>query len=1169
MQSGLRLSDAVASGKLIATGPGGLAMQMRRKLVVALTTSLALAGSVGAQGYFGQNQVQYNRLVWRVLETEHFRVHYYKEEKAAVEDAARMAERSYARLSRVLGHEFRERKPIVIFASRTDFAQNNIFGDPGEGVGGVTDFARQRNVLPFTGDFRSFEHVLAHEMVHQFQYDVFSRGRAGANVQAIAAVSPPLWLIEGMAEYLSLGSDHRFTDMWLRDAALNGDIPTIEQMTIYPDRFFPYRFGESLMRYIGERWGDQIIGQILEALPNVGVERAFKRELGLSLEELSDDWKDALQKQYLPTVVNLDRPRRFADNLLSPKKSGGNIFLAPSLSDDGSKIVFLADGNFLRGEVFIDLWLADARTGKRIRRLVKSNSNPNAEELRLLYSQSSFSPDGNEVTYVGQRAGKDVLYITRTRGGGTRRIDVPGNGSLSPVFTPDGSHIVFTVNRGGITDLAIVKTDGTGFRLLTDDRFGDFMPTVSPDGKTIAFASDRGAETDFDVLRFSRWKISLYDLATGAVTVLPNQPGLNINPQWAPDGKSLAYIGDRAAVPNVFLYDFTTREHYQLTNVAGGVSGITEFSPALTWARKADRMAFVHFEKMGQYTVWTVENPRALKKEPYRAPAPAPNLIASAGGMTNNGITVTALPSAPAPTTPVTPAVPGLTAGTPQPTIATVNPPTPDSRKPTPTTGTATPTARPAGTPQLPARGALDPVTTPGISRPGFEYGRKVASSRSLYRGPEGLRAADSLPDRGERDTSVVTVNQMLDSADLALPDPTRFRDGPYRVSYEADYVARPSIGFAQDNFGRGLFGGTTVVLSDLIGNNRLAFTAQVNGRIQDAIFYAGYTNLSRRLQYTTSVSQFPFFFFNGQQFTNLGGGVTQETQSLARFILRDVAFTSLLPQNRFKRFELGVGVQQIGRSELIIGRRFDQFQAEPFQILAEQGLGSLTFFQPKAAFVSDNSLMGYTAPIMGRRMRFAYEPTIGSRRWQEFTADYRRYDPLLFNFITIASRFTSIMRTGRDESFFPNYIGNPNGLMWLRGYDRVNALDFGCQPTLGASSGCSSTELLGSRALVASTELRFPLIRKFELGVLPVQLPPVDGALFFDAGLAWNGNQTPSLRRPASYDSDRQRYLLRSYGYSVRLNLFNFALLRWDYAIPLDRPQRRGFWQWSLGTSY
>jgi hypothetical protein len=85
-------------------------MRMRRTLMVGLVTSFALAATAGAQGYFGQNQVQYKKFQWRVLETEHFRVHYYKEEKAAVEDAARMAERSYARLSRAEQHVRRSRR---------------------------------------------------------------------------------------------------------------------------------------------------------------------------------------------------------------------------------------------------------------------------------------------------------------------------------------------------------------------------------------------------------------------------------------------------------------------------------------------------------------------------------------------------------------------------------------------------------------------------------------------------------------------------------------------------------------------------------------------------------------------------------------------------------------------------------------------------------------------------------------------------------------------------------------------------------------------------------------------------------------------------------------------------------------------------------------------------
>src|SRR5262245_22408078 len=198
-------------------------VRVLRSTLIAL---LAIAGGTGvgsAQAYFGQNQVQFKEFNWQVMKTEHFEVHYYPEETVAAQMVARMAERSYARLSRLLNYQFKERKPIILFASRGDFAQNNVTGDLGEGTGGVTDALRQRNMFFATEDMAETEHVLTHEMVHQFQFDIQFRGRTGASVMAAEngiGAAPPLWFAEGMAEYLSLGPDHPATDAVVRDAAL-------------------------------------------------------------------------------------------------------------------------------------------------------------------------------------------------------------------------------------------------------------------------------------------------------------------------------------------------------------------------------------------------------------------------------------------------------------------------------------------------------------------------------------------------------------------------------------------------------------------------------------------------------------------------------------------------------------------------------------------------------------------------------------------------------------------------------------------------------------------------------------------------------------------------------------------------------------------------------------
>ncbi len=191
----------------------------------------------------------------------------------------------------------------------------------------------------------------------------------------------------------------------------------------------------------------------------------------------------------------------------------------------------------------------------------------------------------------------------------------------------------------------------------------------------------------------------------------------------------------------------------------------------------------------------------------------------------------------------------------------------------------------------------------------------------------------------------------------------------------------------------------------------------------------------------------------------------------------------------------------------------------------------------------------------------------MGAFRFTELLADYRRYDPIIFNFLTVASRVLVSASFGRDADSLRKYIGYPE---IIRGYDRESFPRRNCQIADPASI-YRCQPLQGSRVAIANLELRFPLLRGGALGVLPLPLPPIEGLLFYDAGVAWFGGQDVSLSRtqPDDYDPTVQRHLLTSYGFGVRVNLFNFAILRWDYAIPKDRPGRDGFWRFSLGPSF
>jgi outer membrane protein assembly factor BamA len=114
--------------------------------------------------------------------------------------------------------------------------------------------------------------------------------------------------------------------------------------------------------------------------------------------------------------------------------------------------------------------------------------------------------------------------------------------------------------------------------------------------------------------------------------------------------------------------------------------------------------------------------------------------------------------------------------------------------------------------------------------------------------------------------------------------------------------------------------------------------------------------------------------------------------------------------------------------------------------------------------------------------------------------------------------------------------------------------------------STCSFIETIGSRVAFANAELRFPILRVLQKGI---PLPPIDGLFFYDAGVAWTKGQSVLFKQPANYDYTKERALLRSYGFGLRMNLFNLAIVRYDFAVPANRPGAKPFGTFSLGASY
>lgn len=111
--------------------------------------------------------------------------------------------------------------------------------------------------------------------------------------------------------------------------------------------------------------------------------------------------------------------------------------------------------------------------------------------------------------------------------------------------------------------------------------------------------------------------------------------------------------------------------------------------------------------------------------------------------------------------------------------------------------------------------------------------------------------------------------------------------------------------------------------------------------------------------------------------------------------------------------------------------------------------------------------------------------------------------------------------------------------------------------------------QLIGSKIAVLNLELRFPLARNLVLGLLPIGLPPIEGALFYDAGVAWYDASNLKWDRSSTESPLRVRKPLRAWGGSIRANVLGMMILRFDYSKPLDRTYKKAYWTVSIGPTF
>ncbi len=1078
-------------------------------LLTLLLGAIVLPPSADAQ-YFGRNKVQYKTFDTQVLQTEHFDIYYYPEMETIVGEAGRMAERWYARIGRLLDHELDGRQALILYASHPDFEQTNaVFGQIGESTGGVTEVLKRRIVLPLAGTLNESDHVLGHELVHAFQFDITSlSGEGGIGFRGPTALLLPLWFIEGMAEYLSVGPVDPHTAMWMRDAAAcNCRLPTLRDLTTRQWDYFPYRWGQAFWAFVAGNWGDEAIGKVLKVAGQTGnPEQALEAVLQIPIPQLEAEWHQAIYDAYAtvaqdalgdrgeiafvaPVSPDGEPDDQAADadeedvkqlhdldelpplpqhgnatQVVSRKGGSGGLNVGPSLSPDGSRVVFLSEKDLFA----IEMFLADAETGEIIRRLTKAAVDSHFESLQFINSSGAWSPDGRYFAFGVVIHGRPAVTIMEAETGKkVQEVRFEELGEVyTPTFSPDGRSLAFAAIVNGYTDLFILDLETEQLRRLTSDFYSDLQPSWSPDGAAIAFVTDRFS-TDLSTLSYGNYRLGLIDPSTGEIQAMPVfGVGKHIDPQWAPDGQSLYFVTDVSGISNVYRYEFQGGNLYQVTDLVTGVSGITDLSPAISSASGSNRLVYTAFER-GDYNLYRIDTPEDLAGQPIE------EAIA--------GASPAVLP--------------------------------PQDRSPglvsvlldEPELGLAD-TLTFAGTTYSPGI-TLDYVSQPQLAAGADRYGAFLAGGISLY-------FSDML---GNRNLSTVfninTANgNLLRSSALIVGYENRRTRWNWNAEVgQVPYVIR-RFGLEQDPV-QGVFIETEVREWQVnrVATMGVSYPISRSNRIE---FTGGFQGIDFYNEIRTSIVSFS------------GTELDRNTEELASpgSLNMGTASAALVYDNTI-----------FGGTGPMLGQRY-RLEVAP-------RVGDLNYV---------------TATVDFRKYMMWVRPTTFAFRFLSFG----RY----------GSDAEATWGDIRDEPVpgYENlrvlndlYIGYPS---IMRGFNDGSFSAQECAASVVSSCDVFNN-LFGTRFITANFEYRIPLLGFF--GVVPsAGAPPVDIAPFFDVGVAWRDGVTPRLDCDASSGQIILRNcseVVSSIGIAGRLNLLGFMILELDFVNPITRPDKGWYFQFSL----
>lgn len=566
--------------------------------------TLFLVGLAIFTQYFGQNKIQYKDFDFRVLNTDHFDIYFYQGCDDLAAFAEVVLEDGYAMLSEDLGVSIDFKIPAILYNSPNDFSQTNITLELiEEATGGFTEILKNRMVVPFTGDYEDFRHVLVHELTHVFQFSIFFPSRLEAIFSGDILYTIPLWVFEGHCEFASLGWDTD-TDIFIRDLIVNNKLVPIYALESYGG-WIVYKEGQAFYRYVAEKYGREKVGEFVHLMKmKRNLEDVFMTAFGITPEEFNKRWLRYYQTKYWVEVDELENFDRFARVIYDHKKTNSLYNASTAMSPTGDKIAFISDRSGTAEIIVIS-----GIDGTLIRRLVTSSYSSGYEGLHLYEGGLSWSQDGEFITFAAKARGNDVLYIIRAQDGRVhKRLQFDLNGIYAPKFAPDGKKIVFTGLKDAYSDIYVCNVETGILEKITDDIYSDHHPDILND-EMIVFVSDRPDSNE----EYYYGNHAVFEYDYGDISRLTPRSTYVASPVFTPAG-DFFFVADYDSAYNLYFYSQDEGRVTKRTDIFTGI-----YYPSLS--RDGSKITFCYYNDYG-YDICVVKEPLDNMIE-YERPEPA------------------------------------------------------------------------------------------------------------------------------------------------------------------------------------------------------------------------------------------------------------------------------------------------------------------------------------------------------------------------------------------------------------------------------------------------------------------------------------------------------------------------------------------------------------------